>query len=416
MAASKVDIRKVDGRYSLYVNDEPFEVKGAGIDWGNNPNLQALVDAGGNSFRTWRPDHIEEELQIAAKMGLMVAVGLEMGQELHGFDYHDKEAVQAQFNEFKAVIDAYKEHPNLLCWVVGNEINLLFDGTDERPLVDPAAYHALTDICDYIHQVDGNHPVTTAFAGLRKIDIEHALEHCSSLDFLSYQVYGELGVMPKLIKKNGVEMPFMVTEFGAKGHWEMKPTKWGREIEQPSAVKAEALAKRMHKGFTKDKSGLNIGHFIFYWGQKQERTPTWYGIFNATGEPDARIDEITRFWTGGYPEHRAPSVRKIKLNKKKARKSVVVEPASKAKAKVSLDEKDASFEYKWVLMKESEARVEGGAFEPEPETLELEILSSSEGKLKFMTPDEPGEYRLFSYVYDGKGKVGNANFPFLVKG
>jgi len=71
--------------------------------------------------------------------------------------------------------------------------------------------------------------------------------------------------------------------------------------------------------------------------------------------------------------------------------------------------------YQWVMLKEVGARSQGGAFEQEPEAIEFEVKESAEGKLTFVTPEAEGDYRLFSYAYDGKGKVGNANVPFFIQ-
>jgi hypothetical protein len=60
-------------------------------------------------------------------------------------------------------------------------------------------------------------------------------------------------------------------------------------------------------------------------------------------------------------------------------------------------------------------RSQGGAREIEPGDIEFEVRSDQNGELRFVTPAEPGEYRLFSYVFDGKQKAGTANVPFCVK-
>lgn len=51
----------------------------------------------------------------------------------------------------------------------------------------------------------------------------------------------------------------------------------------------------------------------------------------------------------------------------------------------------------------------------EPDSFSVKILAAANGEIKFVAPSEKGEYRLFSYVFDGKMKVGTANVPFYVK-
>ena len=122
--------------------------------------------------------------------------------------------------------------------MVGNELNLLFDEKGGLKLVNPKAYIALAKVVDYIHKVDPHHPVTTTFAGAMKEHVNLALKHCPNLDFLSFQVYGGLGGISADVEKSGFKLPYLVTEFGPMGHWEMPATEWGREIEEPSAVRA----------------------------------------------------------------------------------------------------------------------------------------------------------------------------------
>jgi len=49
-----VEVRCADGRWQLYVNQEPFYIKGAGIEFGS---VEKLKERGGNSFRTWSTDN-----------------------------------------------------------------------------------------------------------------------------------------------------------------------------------------------------------------------------------------------------------------------------------------------------------------------------------------------------------------------
>ena len=407
-APSRVEIKAVNGKYHFYVNDKIFNLKGVG----GGGNLALLHQSGGNSIRSWGADKGIQLLDTAKKYELMVAMGLGMGQQLHGFNYNDTAAVAKQFNQIKKSVEALKNHPNLLCWVAGNELNLV----EGKTPLNPKVYDALKNIVDYIHKTDPNHPVTTTFAGVKKETVQMALEHCPKLDFLSLQVYADLGRMPQIVKSAGITIPYAVTEYGPRGHWEGPKTAWGREIEETSSVKAAEIMKRIQIAFVNDISGLCLGGYAFVWGQKQERTPTWYGMFIKSGEASATVDELTKYWTGKYPSNRAPQVDSLKLEGKNAVNSVYLKPGVSSTAKVfASDPNKEPLTYKWFILSEVKVRSAGGAREAEPESIKLEVLSDKNGELQFKSPVTEGEYRLFCYVFDGKNKVGTANFPFYVK-
>ena len=417
---SVVKVVKQNSQYSLTVNGQPYEVKGVGLGYKNDENVIALKEAGGNTFRTWGLTHIEQELAIAEKLGLMIAVGIQTGKELIGFDYNDEEAVAEQFRRVTAAIEKYKNHPNILLWVINNEPNLLHDEQGKLKDVNPKVYAAMGDIIDYIHKNDPNHPVTFSLAGHNPKDIALVLKYAPNIDILSVQSYGSLVTLPDSITQSNVDKPYMVTEFGPVGHWELPSTEWGREIEEPSAIKAIGMAKRMQEIILDDKSGKIIGSFVFFWGQKQERTPTWYGMFNESGEQTARIDELTRMWTGKYPINRAPQSTSITINNTHGVENVRLKSGQPTTVKVRVsDPNDDPLTHEWVLMKEVKTRSQGGHFEAKPAVLALQIIKSDIQadyvEMTFTAPDEAGEYRLFNYAYDGKNKVGNANIPFMVE-
>ena len=77
-SVAKVEIRKTADRYQLYVNGQPFYIKGAGLEFGSQ---EKLALHGGNSFRTWRTENGQDSgrqvLDRALKNGLFVTMGLE---------------------------------------------------------------------------------------------------------------------------------------------------------------------------------------------------------------------------------------------------------------------------------------------------------------------------------------------------
>jgi hypothetical protein len=417
---SVVKIVKQGAQYSLTVNGQPYEVKGVGLGYKNDEQVKALHEAGGNTFRTWGTKNLEQELAIAEELGLMIAVGLRTGKELQGFDYNDEAAVAKQFTRVTKIIEQYKDHPNILIWMIANEPNLLFDGQGNTKAVNPKVYKALGEIIDYIHDNDPNHPVTFSLAGAEPKDIAQVIKYAPNIDIISVQVYGNLVTVPAKIAQSNIDKPYMVTEFGPMGHWELPTTEWGREIEEPSGIKAAGMAKRMQDIIIDDKTGKIIGSFAFFWGQKQERTPTWYGMFNQSGEQTASIDELTRIWTVQYPANRAPQSMAITIDDLSAVENVRLQVGAQATVKVHVaDPEQAALRHQWVLMKEVAIRSQGGHFEAKPDELTLEILDTKMNddyvEMTFKAPDKAGEYRLFNYAHDGNNKVGNANIPFVVE-
>lgn len=412
---SLVEVKEVDKQYNFYVNKEKFEIKGVGINYTDGHDFDALYKAGGNAFRTWGTKNAKKELEAAEKYGFMVAVGINIGKELWGFDYNDNQAIEQQFKRVKEIINTYKNHPNVLCWVVGNELNLLFNKDGSLKRVNPKVYDAMSDIIDYIHQEDPNHPVTMTFAGVINEHLEVALQRCPQLDIVSVQVYGDLETLEQRMYNTGITKPYMVTEFGPKGFWEMPKTIWNREIEEVSGLKADGIINRMQKGLIDNTSGKCLGGFAFEWGQKQERTPTWYGMFHKDGSQTETIDNLTKLWRGKYPKNRAPRVDSILLNGKEATDNVCLKAKQQYTAQVFASEPDNdTLIYKWIIKKEVGIRSQGGEKELEPPDIDLEIISDKRGEFTFITPKE-GEYRIFAYIYDGKGKVGGGNIPFIVK-
>lgn len=420
-SGSVVDIVHSGDDWTLQVNGQPFVVHGAGMGYADEAGIASLAKAGGNAFRTWGTEHLDVQLAAAERHGLKVLAGLDMQKQLQGFDYRDADAVAQQLTMLQASIDRYQSHPSLLGWIIANEPNLMIgpDGGAVPP--DPAVYEAMGDVLTYIHEHDPDHPATVAFAFTATLaeDVTLALQAMPTLDFLSFQAYGALPVVASLVQELNVDLPYMITEFGPLGHWEMPATQWGREIEEPSGAKAQGLVDRMQKAGLDDPQGQLLGGFAFLWGHKQERTPTWYGLFTEDGGRTAAVDELTRLWTGQYPEQRAPSAWNLNLNDQPSGASVTLLPGSVARASLQVSDPDGdTLAVRWRLMNEVDARSHGGHFEAQPDWVPLEFSEHSQVEdrhgVTLRAPMQPGHYRLYAWAEDGHGGIATANFPFLV--
>jgi hypothetical protein len=403
----KCEVREESGRYVLYVDHKPFYIKGAGLEFGSQESLAAH---GGNSFRTWRTENGKESgravLDRAYRNHLFVTMGLDIARERHGFDYNDASAVKRQFEQVKAQVLKYKEHPALIAWAIGNELNL-----DSK---NPKVWDAVNDISRMIHEIDPNHMTTTPVAGISKELIAVIKQRVPDIDFLSIQMYADIINLPKYLRQSGWSGPYVVTEWGATGHWEVPKAAWGAPIENDSTTKANLYLKRYQTAIAADQKQC-LGSYVFLWGQKQERTPTWYGMFLDSGEETATVDALHFIWNGRWPANRSPRVEGSWINGKTALQGVRLKAGEKCTAKVSSTDPDGdTLTYSWQLLPESTDLGFGGDFETRPAAIKDLIESPSAKEISFKAPDKSGAYRLFVYICDGHKHAAHANIPFFV--
>ena len=174
----KVEVRKENEGYKLYRGGQPYFVKGAG----GTSYMGRIAAYGGNSIRTWGTHNGKAILDSAQKYGLTVLMGLGMVAERHVFDYNDTAAVQKQFEKVKAEVLKYKDHPALLAWGIGNELNLSYK--------NPRVWDAVNGVAKMIHELDPNHPATTVLAGINKSEVDYIKANTSAIDFLAINTYG----------------------------------------------------------------------------------------------------------------------------------------------------------------------------------------------------------------------------------
>lgn len=313
-SAIPVTLVNENGKYQLYRQGKPYFIRGGG----GSRNLELLAASGGNSLRTWDTNYAAKTLDEAQKLGLTVMLGLRLGIERHGFDYNDAAAVAAQKQAVIAEVMKYKDHPALLVWGVGNELDLFYTNTN--------MWYAVEDIVKTIKSLDPNHLVTVVTAGVDAEKVRLIKERVPSIDYLSVNVYGELGTLPQTLLEYGWDGAYAVTEWGPTGHWQITKTAWDVPIEQTSTEKAQSYLERYQAGILGSPEKA-LGSYAFYWSQKQETTPTWYGLFLESGESTEAVDTLEYLWTGKWPHDRAPSIRSFIIDGKKQQRIFTWMPA-----------------------------------------------------------------------------------------
>lgn len=413
--AIPVELRQdADGSWTLYRGGEPYYIRGVG-------GLQYLERAaayGANSVRTWGAGEAIGVLDEAHALGMTVTFGLWAGQERQGFNYNDSRAVAAQLARFREVVRAYKDHPAILMWGLGNENDLFY--------TDFKVWDALNDIAEMIHEEDPNHPVMHVTAGLDVAEVQLIMTRAPAIDVYGVNTYGELvGGTSALrsygyegpdvgttLRRAGWDRPYLIAEWGPDGHWEVPKTAWGVPIEQTSREKAEMYRIRYERGIAADTTH-SIGSYVFLWGAKQETTPTWYGIFTPGGFETEVMDELQHMWSGEWPDNRAPSLTAFTANGQDRYSSLFVTPGDRLTFEATVtDPEGETLRYEWELLPESTDIRAGGDAEARPDAVRISPIRDENGTLVLRAPRIVGAYRMFVYAYDGHGNVATANFPF----
>jgi hypothetical protein len=120
-------------------------------------------------------------------------------------------------------------------------------------------------------------------------------------------------------------------------------------------------------------------------------------------------------WTGKDPENSAPLVDSINIGNYVRYQNIVLDRAKTHSARVTSHDIDKDkLSYKWEIRPEARYASYAGQGEVVPEPL-TNLIQLQSDETTFITPSESGAYRLFVYVFDGKGHFSTSNLPFYVR-
>jgi len=397
-APIKVELRGEPGAYELLRDGKPYFIKGAG---GYGPQ-SLLAEVGGNSGRTWGTDDLGAKLDEAHRLGLTLAVGFWLGHPRHGFDYRNVDSVAEQAEKFKAAVLKYKDHPAVLMWSIGNEM----EGEGD----DAAIWSHINNLAAMAKKLDPNHPTMTVIAEMGKdgIKIKNIHRLCPDIDIIGVNTYGMGDTVGERYKKAGGTKPFIVTEFGPTGTWEIGRNDFGAPTEKTSTEKI-ATYKATYLKTIEAFRGQCLGSYAFIWGNKVEATTTWFGMLLPDNTRLGPADALSELWTGKPPANRCP----------------IIEPIMPATAdrgmpgdvlRFSLktsDPEDDALTVQWVLQREITQYETGGDYTAAPPKFDESITSATALGCYVKLPEKPGVYRLYAYVRDGKGGGATASLPLL---
>ena len=364
-------------------------------------SLERLVEIGGNAFREWAvSDETPAQLEEAGRLGVAMCVGLWLGRPKHGFNYANPNVVAHQLEAAKADVLRFKDHPAVLMWGLGNELELDVQGEAAVPV-----WQFINTVSRMVHQVDPNHPtmIVVAELGPQSRKVEMINRYCPDVDIVGINAYAGCSSVPSRYKEGGGTRPYVITEFGPPGQWEWPhKTPWGVLVELTSTEKVEWY-RRAWQGAMAGAKDLSLGGFAFLWGAKDEATVTWYGMMLPDGSNLEALEAMADEW--GRPlATRCPRIKSLTID---GPTSVAAGSIIKARVEASHPEGDP-LAYQWVLMDDPPFNPHGG--QSGAKVIDEAIAQADACDVAVQVPG-PGAYRLFVYVRDGKGNAATGNIP-----
>jgi hypothetical protein len=399
--ANAVRLVQLDGAWQLQRAGKPWVVRGAGGD----ASKSVLASIGGNTTRTWGADGIQDRLDDAHKAGLGVIIGIWLGHERHGFNWSDKQAVQRQFEMAKRQVQQWKDHPALIAWGLGNEMEGFQAGDNEN------IWRGIEEIARMVKEIDPHHPTmtTTAEIGGKRVEMLHKL--CPSIDIMGINSYAGAPSIPARYRAAGGTKPYIITEYGPPGTWEIGKNPLGA-VDEPTSTAKAASYKAAYEALTAD-SKLCLGTVAFAWGSKVEATATWYGMVLPDGAKLEVVDMYAQAW-GRPVANRCPQIQPISFD---VGAHPTVKPGALIAATAAVtDPEQDHMQAEWIIAQELSNYDTGGDAIEHPPTFPDAIVTSGVGTCQLKAPAGGGVYRLYTYVRDGKGGAALASATFKVDG
>lgn len=315
---AQTTVEKIGENWTLLVEGKPFSVKGATFGYDEKVGeydryLEELAFLGVNTIRTWGTnEHTGELLDAAENHGIKVMVGIWMrhgkpGREADDrFDYHsDSAGMEVMYEQAMETVSRYKNHPAVLLWGVGNEVYLNTKTAEEK-----VAYSRFLErVCSGIKSLDNQHPIASVEAWT--FGLEWWQEYVPSLDIYGVNSYGPgAGILSGELTQRGIDMPYLLTEFGVMGEWDIEADRHGVTPEPSDAQKYETIVKGYREWIEPKPNCLGV--YVFHYADADHFGAAWlHTHFQGMARP--QYWAIRKAYTGEDPLNQVPVIESFSL-------------------------------------------------------------------------------------------------------
>ena len=264
----------VQGRQIL-VNGEPFVMNGIaysplsiGENWTGawrdrpdryNVDFPLMAQAGINTVRLYAPILSTAMLDAAWANGLYVVPNFGVSPAQLGCP-EGRAFMQGQLED---MVTKWKDHPAVLFWLMGNEVNINLDGND----LCLDWYPQLDALAAAIKAIDTAHPVATSVAGVDDICLAGCSDDTSlpNLDIWGAQLYQGctfISAFNQYANYEDCARPLVLTEFGADAYDSRDP---GEDQTYQADCLGSLLAEAESSLAARSASGVSSGQIVFEW-------------------------------------------------------------------------------------------------------------------------------------------------------
>ncbi|QKV72883.1 discoidin domain-containing protein [Amycolatopsis sp. Hca4] len=388
------------GNWQLTVDGTPWTVKG--LTWGpptgeaaaRMPELHAI---GVNTVRTWGTDGTTLPLlDAAAANGIKVISGFWLqpggGPGSGGcVDYTtDTNYQDSMLTEIRKWVTAYRAHRGVLLWNVGNESILgmqnCYSGTQLEQ--ERIAYARFVDqAAQAIHAIDPNHPVTSTDAWTGAWPYYRA--YAPNLDLYAVNSYAHVCQVKQDWLAGGYTKPYVITETGPAGEWEVP--------NDGNGVPAEPTDQQKRDGYTNAWNcvlahpGVALGATLFHYGTEGDFGGVW---FNITTGNEKRLSwyAVRRLYSGQTGGNTPPVIASMDLTRATGVPAGGTFTVTAAVSDPDGDPVTYTMGYNSKYLNNASGLIPA--------------QFTGNGTFTVTAPQQPGVWKLYLYARDGHGNVG----------
>lgn len=405
---AQTTVVKTGREWNLLVDGEPFEIKGVTFGYVDDvKNYQSYFEdlkfLGVNTIRLWATnDNTETLLDVAYANDIKVMVGIWMRHGRPGmedddrFNYlEDDKGMEIMYNNALSVVETYKNHPAVLTWAIGNEV-YLNTATD----AEKEAYSKLLErICSAIKKEDSKHPITSVEAWTFGL---HWWEtYVPSIDIYGLNSYGPgANFLASELEKRHIDKPYIITEFGVTGEWDIKASKYGVTKEPTDKEKYEAISKGYVEWVQPHPNCLGV--YVFHYANGNEFISPWL-LTHHNYKTRPQYWAIREAYTGNKPMNYVPEISAFELPDSEFESETWI-PVKLATSDVENEQLEVRFFYN----QRTGSRKRRNQINP------LNHRGNLKNGFEIQLPKEDGAIKVYVNVSDSFNNVGIASAAILV--